>query len=153
MKKQKRTLGAIVKIDLENGFHIYGRILSEACFAFYDLKTNEEIKDLQTIISNPILFILSVYDSSVTKGRWLKIGTLPIEEDLLNLPDFFMQDQMKPDHFSIYNANTGEIRPALRSECIGLERAAVWEPEHIESRIRDYYDNKPNIWVEQMKMK
>ena len=60
-KRQQRTIGSIIKIDLGNGFHSYGRILPDSAFAFYDCKTKENISDLQRIVSSPILFINSIH--------------------------------------------------------------------------------------------
>lgn len=62
-----------------------------------------------------------------------------------------MQDVMNSKLFSNYD--NGKIRRATKMACEGLERAAVWEPEHVEERLRDLYVGKPNIWVEQLKIK
>ncbi len=39
IKRQRRTIGAIVKVPLEKGFHTYARILKYD-FAFYDFRTD-----------------------------------------------------------------------------------------------------------------
>ncbi len=150
--RQQRTPGAILKIDLGDGYHSYARILGKANYAFYDLKTKVDIKDMSEIVSKPILFIVSVYDDVITRGRWLKVGKLPLEESLQSLPFKFIQD-LYTGELEQYNSNTGEIKPATKAECEGLERAAVWEADHVESRLRDFYSKKPNLWVEQLKMK
>jgi hypothetical protein len=152
-KRQQRTLGAIVKVDLGNGYHSYARILDKSNFAFYDIMTNEEILDFEVIISKPILFIIAVYDDVITKGHWLKIGKLPLDKSLLNLPFKFIQDMQNPEHVELYNPNSGEIRKASKKEIEGLECAAVWEANHVEERIRDHFAGKQNIWVEKMKIK
>jgi hypothetical protein len=152
-KRQQRTVGAIVKIELGDGYHSYARILDKANYAFYNLRTNEEISDLNYIISKQILFIIAVYDDVVTKGRWLKIGKLPIEDSLQILPYKYIQDKQKPGSFELYNSNTGKSEPASKEECKGLECAAVWEANHIEERIRDHFAGRPNIWVEKMRIK
>lgn len=146
MGRQQRTIGGILKIDLGDGFHTYGRILPDAAYAFYDARTNTEIPDIQKIISKPILFITGVYDDTVTSGRWKKVGKLPIEDNLKVPPAAFIQDPLNPHQFRIYYK--GEIRSVDKEECLGLERAAVWEPEHIEERIRDHYAGKPNMYVD-----
>ena len=64
----------------------------------------------------------------------------------------FIQDPINPEKFELYNPNTGEITSTTRDEAKGLERAAVWEAEHIESRLRDYYEGKENTWVNQLKI-
>lgn len=152
-KRQKLTIGAIVKIDLGSGEYGYGRILDKSSFAFYDIKTKEDITDLHYIVSKPILFIIAVYDNVVKSGRWLKIGDLPLEEELQVLPLKFIQDKINPNQFEIYNPNTGEMKVAKKEDCLGLECAAVWNGEHVESRLRDHFVGKKNIWVEQMSIK
>ena len=66
LKRQQRTVGAIVKIPLEDGFHTYARILETRC-AFYDARTEEDL-EIKEIIEKPILFFATVYDSVITKG-------------------------------------------------------------------------------------
>jgi len=95
--------------------------------------------------------MIAVYKNAVTKGRWLKIGKLPLEQNLQKFPPEFIQDPIEPTQFSIYE--NGKIRPAKREECEGLERAAVWEARHVEERLRDHYACRPNYWVEYMKIR
>jgi hypothetical protein len=38
-------------------------------------------------------------------------------------------------------------------EVKGLERAAVWEADHIEDRLTDYIDGKENKWVKSLELK
>jgi len=151
MKYQKRTVGSFVKIKLDDTYHTYARILCGAYFAFYDCRTKTDITDMKKIASCNILFINAVYNSAVTRNRWLKVGKLPLESELKTTPPEFIQDQIDPTKFFIYEH--GKIRPATREECEGLECAAVWIPEHIEDRIRDHYAGVPNKWVEELKIK
>jgi hypothetical protein len=152
MKRQQRTVGAFLKIDLEEAYHTYARILKKPSFAFYDIKTKDNIENLDVLENLSILFIIAVYDDAVTKGRWIKIGKRPLEPSLKKLPLKFMQDKMKPSNFSLYNPNNGEIVPATKEQCKDLERAAVWEPEHVEDRLRDHFAGRPNKWVESLKI-
>jgi len=150
-KRQQRTIGAFVKIPLDKKHHTYARILADAGLAFYDIVAEEDITDMKKIASKPILFIVAVYRDAITKGRWQKVGKMPLEPELRRCPPQFIHDSIDPTKFSIYE--DGKIRPATREECEGLERAAVWEPEHVESRIRDHYAGVPNIWVEHLKIR
>lgn len=149
MLKQRITSGSIIKIDLGEGYHSYGRIIKNAGYGFYNILTKEEISDMKEIIGLPILFIVAVYNDAITRGRWIKVGKMPLEPSLEIMPNKFIQDGLHPDRFSIYNPNTGEISPSTREECIGLERAAVWEPEHVEERLRDYFAGRKNRFVEE----
>ncbi len=60
----------------------------------------------------------------------------------------FIQDAIHPDRFEFYDPNTGESRPATKEQIKGLERASVWEANHIEDRIRDHYNGIPCIWLQ-----
>ncbi|MBK8909903.1 MAG: immunity 26/phosphotriesterase HocA family protein [Chlorobi bacterium] len=148
MKRQRITLGSIIKIDLGDGYHSYGRILRNAGYGFYDIRTKEEISDMEEIVDKAILFIVAVYDDAITRGHWLKVGKMPLEPSLEVMPNKFIQDGLHPDQFSLYDPNTGAIYPSTREACRGLERAAVWEPEHVEERLRDHFAGRKNRLVE-----
>jgi hypothetical protein len=68
------------------------------------------------------------------------------------LPNQFVQDALHPERYSLYDPNTGVMKEADRKNCVGLERAAVWEAEHVESRLKDHYANKPNILVKRLSL-
>jgi hypothetical protein len=151
MKRQKITVGAILEISIYNEYYTYAQILPNSSIGFIDCKFNKPLTDFSILEQLPVLFILAVYNSAINQGRWLKVGKIPLKIDFL--PFKFIQDMHHPNNFELYNPNTGDITPASRDECIGLECAAVWEPEHVESRIRDYNNGVPNIWVKQLAMK
>jgi len=152
MSKQKRTVGDFLEMSLPNGKWGYARVLNNASYAIYDLMTDEAV-EVSEIDRHDILFTLAVYKNAVTSGRWVVIGCLPLEESLMQLPIKFIQDEIDPEKFNLYNPNTGTISPAKKQDCVGLERAAVWDPLHVEERIVDYFSNKPNNWCEEMKIK
>ncbi len=153
MKRQQRTVGAILRIDLEDGYYNYAQIL-EFGVAFFDIHVKEaELESLDILLEKPILFIVEVYNDVITRGRWIKVGKLPIREDLKILPMKFIQDALNPQFFELYNPNTGEITPSTREACEGLERSAVWDSNHVEDRLRDYYAGRPCSWVESLKIK
>jgi hypothetical protein len=65
----------------------------------------------------------------------------------------FIQNTLDPSKFSLYDPNTGEMTPATKEQCIGLECAAVWEAEHVVDRINDHYAGRKNKWLEQLEIK
>ena len=149
MKRQQRTPGSIVLIDLGNGYYNYAQILNDG-LAFFDIYTNEaELENLTVLLEKPVLFILEVYRDVISTGRWLKVGKLPIRDDLKVVPLQFIQDKLNPKLFRLYNPNTGEMFPATRDECEGLEVAAVWEAWEVEQRIKDYYE-EGKVWKEEI---
>ncbi len=147
-KRQQRTVGAIVEINLNNGYKTYARILKNH-FAFYNTYTKNQ-PDIEKIISSDVLFISAVYDYTITKGRWLKIGKKkPLEEKLNQTPPFYTQDFINPEQYTIYHKNTK--RSATKEECQGLELFAVWKPEAIEKRLNDHFTGNVNKIVEKIK--
>jgi hypothetical protein len=150
MKRQRRTLGAIVQIPIGDGRNCYAQTLEEPEFAFFDLCARGT-PDLNAIPLRRVLFRVWVMNHAVTSGRWLKLGVAAISEDLTRPVSRFIQDALNPSQFEIVLG--GERRPATPEECVGIERAAVWEPEHVEDRLRDHYDGRPNKWVESLRLR
>ena len=55
-----------------------------------------------------------------------------------------MQGVLAKNAFGLYdNVST---QPTTKSYRVGLERAAVWESEHVDLRIADFYRSKANSW-------
>lgn len=149
MNRQQRTVGAIVEIPLENGYHTYARIL-ENDLAFYDIRTKSNDMPIQNIIRNPILFFATVYDQAITKGYWKKIGdgkVLPLEDKVLDKPPFYTQDPITKK-YSIYEGDS--VKPAIREDCIGLEYFSVWSREEMEKRLNDHFADRENSYVKLM---
>ncbi len=152
MTRQRIQSGAIVKIPLGDGSHTYGRLLIKPYIEVYDSVTRDEIRDLARIVASPVLFTVSVFDRAITQGRWPIVGRLPYDEETAEMPLQFLQDAANPRRCRLIDA-WGNITPASIEECTGLERAAVWEAEHVEDRIRDHYAGRPNMWAESLKLK
>ncbi len=148
-----RKEGAFIELSLPNGKFSYGRVLPKASYAFYNIYSDNRITDIDLIKASKVLFILAVYKHAVTKNRWKIIGKSELEDELKKMPMKFIQDQLEPTQFRIYDPNSGEMKRAKKEECLGLECAAVWEPEHVEDRIIDYFENRPNKWFESLKIK
>ena len=142
-------MGDIVKIPLGDGTHTYAHTLQEASFAVYDCRGADELA-VEQICSRPVLFFVAVMHHAVKKGRWPIVGH-SLLNDGLSRPATFIQDPLNKNSFSIYE--NGEIKPSTRAQCVGLERTAVWEPEHVEERIRDQYAGRKNKWLELLKMR
>lgn len=153
-KSARRTPGQFVEIELGDGFKAFGRVLREPLFAFYDYLTPADTAPaLSVLAEQPVAFRLMVMNHAVTRGRWRVFGALPLTPELLTSPDFFKQDPLS-GRLSIYNDELGldYERSASRAECEPLERAAIWDPAHVEERLRDYFANRSNRWVQSLKL-
>lgn len=138
MKKIKRIPGQIAKVPLIEGYHSYCRILKFTSYAFYNVKTKEEISDLKKVISLPVLFITSVNSYAITEGIWTVIGKLPLEKQFHTLPPRYIQDPIQTNKFWIVYED-GIQQESNYEECKNLERESVWQPHLIEKRLNNYF--------------
>ncbi|MGS4885691.1 Imm26 family immunity protein [Roseibium sp. MB-4] len=134
---------------MSDGQFSYGRVLAEPLIAFYDFVSESEA-DAETVLSQPVKYTLLVMNNAVTSGRWRVIGQADLDADLQKPVRFFKQDPFS-GKTSLYVE--GKEQPADLEQCIGLERMAVWDAEHIEDRILDEINGRPNKWVESLKLK
>lgn len=140
--RQRRVVGAVLKVPLDDGWHSYAWTLPEVDFALFDLRAEADIP-LSEVIARPIAFRVGVNGSAYLNSRWLRVGKVsPPPEVLAPMPKF-IRDPIT-GRFKIYLF--GDIRPATREECVGLERCAVWAPEHVEDRLRDHFVGRRNKW-------
>ena len=145
-KRQRIIVGSIVEIPIDKEYYVYAQILSHGGYAFFDCRYEKPLRDLSELLNKPVLFIVGVYDYIIKNNRWSVVGKLPIREDLQKQPLMYIYD-VHTDKYCLYDNNTGEITPCTKDKARGLERASVWEENHIEDRIRDYYNNLPCIWL------
>lgn len=148
-KRQKRTVGAVIKVPVDN-YSIHAQILEEMDIVFFDTKSQKNIT-AESAVDFPVLFRIPANSDAILNGKWLKIGNAIIKDEFTKPIPRFIQDALNPNKFQIYH--TGKIFQSSKDECIGLECCAVWAVNHIEDRIRDYYNGIPNIWLEQLKIK
>ncbi|MFO0851903.1 MAG: hypothetical protein U0871_25555 [Gemmataceae bacterium] len=147
--RQRRSDGVILKVSLGGGWHAYAWTMPEVDFAFFDLKARTD-PPVEQIVTHRIAFRVGVHKAAWTTGRWLRVGRWPIPARLAAPVPTYIQDPIDGS-FSIYLA--GHIRPARRDECVGLECCAVWDPEHVEDRLRDHFAGVPSKWVESVRIK
>jgi len=133
--------GTFVRIPLSDGSFGYGRVLFDPYLAFYDHRTTEPSSDLDEIAARPVLFtqVVRVRDAD----RWPRIGHRDLDGEVAKPVVRFMQDLADFRKCVIFDS-AGNERPATPEECVGLERAAVWDPHQIERRLLDTFMGRPN---------
>ncbi|WBY08217.1 Imm26 family immunity protein [Sphingomonas sp. 7/4-4] len=155
LRRVKRKEGQVLKIKLQNGMFSLGISLKEPIISFFDRVYRED--DLPQSVNNiPIAFSIMVMNSAITSGRWEVIYSSEIPDQLKSIPKFCKKDQVTGE-LSIYHEIVELAphyeRPASLEECKELEVAAVWEAEHVEDRLLDHFLGKPNIWVDQLRIR
>ena len=148
IKRQKITIGSIVEIPVEGNYYVYAQILPFGNCAVFDYRCKRQLTDFSVLNSSSVLFVVTIYDYIITKGLWEKVGKIPIRKELESIRNNYMYDKYT-NQFSLYNEMTGEITPSTKAKARGLERAAVWAENHVEDRIRDYYNHVPCIWLKE----
>ena len=148
MSKMNFASGDVFRIDIEEGGYAYGRVVRGALINFYNFRSDRPAS-LQEVVSKPVLFQVPVMNRAAK--RWRVIGNVPLSLADATIKPRFMQDILDPTILKIYE--NGNVRAATRAECEGLEREAVWDPEHIEDRLSDYFSGKPNKWVDSLKLR
>ncbi|HZH15043.1 MAG TPA: Imm26 family immunity protein [Archangium sp.] len=150
MRKQRHKPGSFVRIVLPDGSFGYGRLLESPYAAFYQHKTTSPDFDLDGIGSRPVLFKTAVRHLAL--DSWEMIGWRALEEHLRQPLVRFMQDVGDFRRCTIFDT-AGNSRTAEPEECVGLERAAVWEQDSIEERLLDALLGRPNAAEEHLKVR
>lgn len=142
MSVMKHKPGTFLRIPLADGSFGYGREVEDPYTAFYNYRTTEPVSDLEVIASKPVLFATSVRRLN-GRDKWETLGRKPLEGEVARPVIRFMQNLADFRRCVIYDT-IGMEREARPEECIGLERAAVWEPHYIEERLLDTFMGRPN---------
>ena len=152
-KRQRFEPGAVLRVGLDDGTHTYARMLSHSPYlAVYDARRSDDDIDVEQVVRSPVLFVVAVSAAAYRSGRWRRVGWVPPLAGAVEIPKFFMQDIFDPQQCQVVD-HLGGQRAATPPECVGLERLAVWAAEHIEERVRDHYENRPNAHLEAMKLR
>ncbi|WP_143662774.1 hypothetical protein [Streptomyces sp. CB03238] len=140
--------GVVLQVSVGEGRSAYALMLGVRPYiAFFP--DGQVVSDLPE--GDP-LFIVAVHNKAYSRGRWGSVLRRIDPATLPEIPNFFRQNLLNPEDCEIAEA-VGKVRQATPEECVGLERSAVWEAEHVEQRISDVYAGRPNLFVESMKVK
>lgn len=118
-----------MQIALPNGLFAHGRVLRDACVAFYRARSREPGRP--PIGSRDYEFVVGVYDDALK--RWPVVGTDPsLDPEDEWPPPQVIRDPMTQ---SVEIYHHGNVRAATEREVVGLEQAAVWEHDEIVERL------------------
>lgn len=149
--KQRIVTGSVVQIDLGERLCSFAQVISKAELAFFNcFEKSPTALTVEEIVKLPTLFILPVMNLAVKSGRWPVIGKSALRAEFQLERYYFQQDNITKK-ISIYQNSTGESTPANREQINGLERAAVWDAEHVEDRLRDTKAGRTNISFDSLK--
>jgi hypothetical protein len=155
----KRTPGRVVRIDLEDGRCAYGRQLTSVNVEFYDrVRYPDDQVNLLELVATPVASTIWVGNSAFRRpSGWALLDVVTLTEHEATKIHRYAKPDAVSRRVTIYYQNPvsgsfGE-RPATIDECRDLEIAAVWDPGHVEDRLRDHFAGRPNAWVESLRLK
>lgn len=129
-RRKQIKIGDVYAIPLPNGKVAYGRIFKDSCIGVYK-HISDTLNDVPK--TEDYQFTVGVYKDVLQSGQWSVVDSRPFNSDDDAWPPPMCIIDSISGEYSIYYK--GEIRPSNKSECEGLETAAVWESEHIIDRI------------------
>ena len=140
-----------MSIALGNGKYGFGMVLHEPLIGYFDYIADDQSPALGEIMEHPFVFKLWTMNHAVTRGTWPVIGRAdPSQVDATD-PWCFREDPFTGKLTK--TQDSVEWFPVSEEECLQMERAAVWEPEHVADRLRDYIAGVPNKWFESSRLR
>ena len=133
------------------GAWAYAKVIHFPLMAFYSARP-KRIAEVSELQGECFAFRIWVAKYAVGKKGWPLIGSLPVSTGESAEQWFFKKDSIS-GRISKYRGSDSKEIPSTVADCAGLECAAVWDPVHVESRLRDEFAGRPNVWVESMKAK
>ncbi|WP_084451029.1 Imm26 family immunity protein [Gemmobacter nectariphilus] len=157
MKKKKAKPGDFLSIPLPNGRYGFGKFLGSEV-SFLDLVSDIEFLSVADLSGVGELFRAWVDKSALSsRSKWIVIGREELKDSEKIPNKYFMKDSISGD-LRIYSEDTHDAMswseiPATYEECLGLEAAAVWSAEQIESRLMDYFEGRENKYVQSLALR
>ncbi|RPJ50581.1 MAG: hypothetical protein EHM23_00195 [Acidobacteria bacterium] len=139
--------GDVFAISLGEDLYGYCRYLTGLLTEFFDIRSSG-LSPVEEVVSANVVFTVWVSKEAFKSDKWNRIGSREVR--VKPNPVFFKQDPIT-NELCLYQDY--RETPATLAECQGLERAAVWSANHIEDRLRDHFEGRPNRWVESLKPK
>jgi hypothetical protein len=147
--KASHEPGAYLRLALPDGSYGYGRLLQSPFAAFYRRRSSRPGTDTAPLDAEPVLFKVAIRRSAL--DRWDIIGAAPLDEELQRPIVQFKQDVGHPLECRIIDS-AGHDRAAAPDECVGLERAVVWDGRHVEQRVLDAILGRANAIEELLRV-
>lgn len=139
-KRQRRVVGSVMEINVNNAYYVYAQSYPYNKEIIFDYRTTVPLDDLSILLTTKELFRVCVYSSVISQSHWIKVGKLPLRQDLLPPKKLFLYHPYDKVKYEIYDPLTNKISKATKEECVGLELMAIWDYGCIEERIRDHYN-------------
>jgi hypothetical protein len=129
-KRIKPQVGDIFEIRLPDDRFAYGKVFRDASIGVYEKIFSSPA---EPPINSSFAFIVGLYDDILKSGMWPIVSHEPFGSVEAEWPPPACIKDVISGGYSIYHK--GEIRASTAEECVGLEKAAVWDADHVIDRI------------------
>ncbi|MBX2869546.1 MAG: immunity 26/phosphotriesterase HocA family protein [Acidiferrobacterales bacterium] len=148
-RRKKWEAGNVVEIALTDGTFSYAVVVPPSLLAFSRLNFTKQ-QEVSTQLFAEVSFTIGVMDYAIGDRHWPLVGHIELTNELKKKHTFYAFDLIGKK-FRHVDGSFCTLREATLAQCIDLECAAVWDPEHVESRLLDEKNGRSNIWVESMR--
>lgn len=150
MARAKRRLkeGEVISIRLSDGILGYAQVSCGGDLTFFQLRIQSEL-DLDVILSSPEAFRVFVVGDALKRDGWNVIGCAPL---VGGRKEFARYRHQPVGSNQLYVYQAGQSTPATLEEAKDLELFAIWTPEHIEARLKNYFAGTADPTVEFFQM-
>lgn len=137
---------------MEVGPDALGIVIYEPLMAFFAGPVDGD-QAIERALQRVPLFKVCVARAPMRTGRWSYLGAFDVP-DVLREPVWFYRIDIGTMATSIcgigidLSLEDARDRPAPAVECRGLEVFSVWGDLHVEGRLRDVRDGRPNKVIE-----
>lgn len=143
--KQRWTEGGVVEIPIDDKRCAFGVLLKrpEVEVKRWISSPSQEVPN---IVELEELFRVSVYSDVVLSGHWQKVGKIELSRSQKQERYGFVQDSISGELF-LYHSDFAEqnyMRPCSISDVAGLERVAVYEADHVATRVSSEMNGDDN---------
>lgn len=125
---RRRKIGDVYAIPLPNGTYAFGRVLLESSVAFYKHR-GQNTNDLPP--TEDYEFTVCCYKDCF--NEWTFVENRPFTNEDEARPPLYQMKDIGTENYKIYDY--GNIRPATKEECEGLEVCAIWAHIHLVKRL------------------
>lgn len=152
VQRGRVRVGDIVKVPLADGTYGYAWVREEPLVSFFRHRDDGVGANVDAVLKSGTLFSIWVGNDPLANGAWIVVGHADLGVAGSEVrPAFFKQDAISGE-LTITHDGAAEI-PATAEDCATLERAAVWRADHVQERLLDHFQGRPNRWVESLRLR
>jgi hypothetical protein len=144
-KRIREKPGQVFRIPLGKGLFGYGQFV-DPYSVFFDYTDGGIDTDTKQVVEQPVIFTVTVDDYVIKDQFWQVIAVLPVNPAFIKKRELFSYSR-DINGYLIWKSVTQQII-ATPDEIKGMECFSSWGHRHVEQRLLDYFEGRPNYSYE-----